>query len=306
MRAIQRNRAGLKDPNRPIGTFLFFGPTGVGKTQLAKCLAEYLFDSEENMVRIDMSEYMEKFTVSRLVGAPPGYVGYEEGGQLSERVRRKPYCVVLLDEVEKAHPDIFNILLQVLDEGRLTDSNGRVVSFRNTIVIMTSNVGSRELDEYGSGVGFATSGKSVSKNRQGVLEKAIRKSFPPEFINRVDERIFFNALTRDDIEKIIDIELKDLRARAEEAGYRLVVTPSAKRFIADVGFDPAFGARPLKRAVMKYVEDPVSEFIISDRILHGKSRKNMAGARTLRVGLTQDKENTLVSLKKEVEELALR
>lgn len=306
VRAIQRNRAGLKDPNRPIGTFLFFGPTGVGKTQLAKCLAEYLFDSEENMVRIDMSEYMEKFTVSRLVGAPPGYVGYEEGGQLSERVRRKPYCVVLLDEIEKAHPDIFNILLQVLDEGRLTDSNGRVVSFRNTIVIMTSNVGSRELDEYGSGVGFATSGKSVSKNRQGVLEKAIRKSFPPEFINRVDERIFFNALTRDDIEKIIDIELKDLRARSEEAGYRLVVTPSAKRFIADVGFDPAFGARPLKRAVMKYVEDPVSEFIISDRILHGKSRKNMPGARTLRVGLTQDKENTLVSLKKEVEELALR
>lgn len=306
VRAIQRNRAGLKDPSRPIGTFLFFGPTGVGKTQLAKCLAEYLFDSEENMVRIDMSEYMEKFTVSRLVGAPPGYVGYEEGGQLSERVRRKPYCVVLLDEIEKAHPDIFNILLQVLDEGRLTDSNGRVVSFRNTIVIMTSNVGSRELDEYGSGVGFATSGKSVSKNRQGVLQKAIRKSFPPEFINRVDERIFFNALTRDDIEKIIDIELKDLRARAEEAGYRLVVTPSAKRFIADVGFDPAFGARPLKRAVMKYVEDPVSEFIISDRILHGKSRKNMAGARTLRVGLTQDKENTLVSLKKEVEELALR
>lgn len=306
VRAIQRNRAGLKDPNRPIGTFLFFGPTGVGKTQLAKCLAEYLFDSQENMVRIDMSEYMEKFTVSRLVGAPPGYVGYEEGGQLSERVRRKPYCVVLLDEIEKAHPDIFNILLQVLDEGRLTDSNGRVVSFRNTIVIMTSNVGSRELDEYGSGVGFATSGKSVSKNRQSVLEKAIRKSFPPEFINRVDERIFFNALTKEDIEKIIDIELKDLRARAEEAGYRLVVTPSAKRFIADVGFDPAFGARPLKRAVMKYVEDPVSEFIISDRILHGKSRKNMSGARTLRVGLTQDKENTLVSLKKEVEELALR
>lgn len=306
VRAIQRNRAGLKDPNRPIGTFLFFGPTGVGKTQLAKCLAEYLFDSQENMVRIDMSEYMEKFTVSRLVGAPPGYVGYEEGGQLSERVRRKPYCVVLLDEIEKAHPDIFNILLQVLDEGRLTDSNGRVVSFRNTIVIMTSNVGSRELDEYGSGVGFATSGKSVSKNRQSVLEKAIRKSFPPEFINRVDERIFFNALIKEDIEKIIDIELKDLRSRAEEAGYKLVVTPSAKRFIADAGFDPAFGARPLKRAVMKYVEDPVSEFIISDRILQGRRKKGSSGLRTLRVGLTADKENTLVSLKEEETALAVK
>lgn len=306
VRAIQRNRAGLKDPNRPIGTFLFFGPTGVGKTQLAKCLAEYLFDSQENMVRIDMSEYMEKFTVSRLVGAPPGYVGYEEGGQFSERVRRKPYCVVLLDEIEKAHPDIFNILLQVLDEGRLTDSNGRVVSFRNTIVIMTSNVGSRELDEYGSGVGFATSGKSVSKNRQSVLEKAIRKSFPPEFINRVDERIFFNALTKEDIEKIIDIELKDLRSRAEEAGYKLVVTPSAKRFIADAGFDPAFGARPLKRAVMKYVEDPVSEFIISDRILQGRRKKGSSGLRTLRVGLTADKENTLVSLKEEETALAVK
>ena len=306
VRAIQRNRAGLKDPNRPIGTFLFFGPTGVGKTQLAKCLAEYLFDSEENMVRIDMSEYMEKFTVSRLVGAPPGYVGYEEGGQLSERVRRKPYCVVLLDEIEKAHPDIFNILLQVLDEGRLTDSNGRVVSFRNTIVIMTSNVGSRELDEYGSGVGFSTSGKNVPKNRQSVLEKAIRKSFPPEFINRVDERIFFSALTKEDIERIIDIELKDLRGRAEEAGYKLIVTTSAKRFIAEAGFDPAFGARPLKRAVMKYVEDPVSEFIISDRILQGRRKKGSSGLRTLRVGLTADKENTLVSLKETEIELALK
>ncbi len=306
VRAIQRNRAGLKDPDRPIGTFLFFGPTGVGKTQLAKCLAEYLFDSQENMVRIDMSEYMEKFTVSRLVGAPPGYVGYEEGGQLSERVRRKPYCVVLLDEIEKAHPDIFNILLQVLDEGRLTDSNGRIVSFRNTIVIMTSNIGSRELQEYGSGVGFATSGKSVTKSRQSVLEKAIRKSFPPEFINRVDERVFFNALTKEDIERIIDIELKDLRMRAEEAGYRLIVTPSAKRFIADSGFDPAFGARPLKRAVMKYVEDPVSEFIISDRILQGRRKKGSSGLRTLRVGLAADRENTLVSLKEAETEFALK
>ena len=299
VRAIQRNRAGLKDPNRPIGTFLFFGPTGVGKTQLAKCLAEYLFDSEENMVRIDMSEYMEKFTVSRLIGAPPGYVGYEEGGQLSERVRRKPYCVVLLDEIEKAHPDIFNILLQVLDDGHLTDSNGRVVNFKNTIVIMTSNVGSRELDEYGTGVGFATAGKNVVQNRQTVLEKAIKKSFPPEFINRVDEQIFFNSLTKEDIEQIIDIELKELRDRAEEAGYKLTITPSAKRFIAEAGYDPAFGARPLKRAVMRYVEDPVSEFIISDRILQGKKKKGATGLRVLKVGLSSDKESTLVTLKED-------
>ena len=299
VRAIQRNRAGLKDPNRPIGTFLFFGPTGVGKTQLAKCLAEYLFDSEENMVRIDMSEYMEKFTVSRLIGAPPGYVGYEEGGQLSERVRRKPYCVVLLDEIEKAHPDIFNILLQVLDDGHLTDSNGRTVNFKNTIVIMTSNVGSRELDEYGTGVGFATAGKNVAQNRQGVLEKAIKKSFPPEFINRVDEQIFFNSLTKEDIEKIIDIELRELRERAEESGYKLTITPSAKKFIAEAGYDPAFGARPLKRAVMRYVEDPVSEFIISDRILQGKSKKGSSELRVLKVGLTPEKDNTLVSLKED-------
>ena len=299
VRAIRRNRAGLKDPDRPIGTFLFFGPTGVGKTQLAKCLAEYLFDSEENMVRIDMSEYMEKFTVSRLIGAPPGYVGYEEGGQLSERVRRKPYCVVLLDEIEKAHPDIFNILLQVLDDGHLTDSNGRVVNFKNTIVIMTSNVGSRELDEYGTGVGFATAGKNVAQNRQTVLEKAIKKSFPPEFINRVDEQVFFNSLTKEDIEKIIDIELKDLKERAEESGYKLTITPSAKRFIAEAGYDPAFGARPLKRAVMRYVEDPVSEFIISDRILQGRRKKGSTELRTLKVGLTPEKDNTLVSLRED-------
>ena len=299
VRAIRRNRAGLKDPGRPIGTFLFFGPTGVGKTQLAKCLAEYLFDSEENMVRIDMSEYMEKFTVSRLIGAPPGYVGYEEGGQLSERVRRKPYCVVLLDEIEKAHPDIFNILLQVLDDGHLTDSNGRVVNVKNTIVIMTSNVGSRELDEYGTGVGFATAGKNVTQNRQSVLEKAIKKNFPPEFINRVDEQVFFNSLTKEDIEKIIDIELKDLKERAEESGYKLTVTPSAKRFIAEAGYDPAFGARPLKRAVMRYVEDPVSEFIISDRILQGRSKKGSSELRVIKVGLTQEKDNTLVSLKED-------
>ncbi|MCQ2118786.1 MAG: ATP-dependent Clp protease ATP-binding subunit [Bacteroidales bacterium] len=297
--AIRRNRAGLKDPRRPVGTFLFFGPTGVGKTQLAKCLAEYLFDSEDNMVRIDMSEYMEKFNVSRLIGAPPGYVGYEEGGQLSERVRRKPYCVVLLDEIEKAHPDIFNLLLQVLDEGRLTDSNGRSVSFRNTIVIMTSNVGSRELDEYGSGVGFSTSVKNVERNRRAVLEKAIKKSFPPEFINRVDEQIFFNSLSKDDIEKIVDIELKGLKKRVEEAGYSLTVTPSAKRFVADAGFDPSYGARPLKRAVMKYLEDPVSEFIISDRMLGMKFRKAPGDLRRIKVGLSPDKEDTVVSLKED-------
>ena len=296
VRAIQRNRAGLKDPNRPIGTFLFFGPTGVGKTQLAKCLAEYLFDSEENMVRIDMSEYMEKFNVSRLIGAPPGYVGYEEGGQLSERVRRKPYCVVLLDEIEKAHPDIFNILLQVLDEGRLTDSNGRFVSFKNTIVIMTSNVGSRDLEEYGSGVGFATAGKNVNVNRKSVLEKAVKKAFPPEFINRVDEQVFFNQLSKEDIEQIIDIELKGLKERALESGYKLTITPSAKRFVADAGYDPNFGARPLKRAVMRYIEDPVSEFIISDRILNGKKAAN-SEPRTVKVGLSPDKQSTLVSLK---------
>ena len=292
VRAIQRNRAGIKDPGKPISTFIFFGPTGVGKTQLAKSLAEYLFDSEENMIRLDMSEYMEKFNVSRLIGAPPGYVGFEEGGQLSERVRRKPYCVVLLDEIEKAHPDVFNLLLQVMDEGRLTDSNGRTISFRNTIVIMTSNVGSRELDEYGSGVGFNTAGKNLRTNRKSILEKAVRKAFPPEFINRVDEQVFFRALDKEDIEKIIDIELKELKQRVSEAGFNLNVTPSAKRFVADAGYDPSYGARPLKRAIQRHIEDPVSEQIIADRMSGGSH----SGA-TLRVSMSKDKEGTVVEWK---------
>ena len=293
VKAIRRNRAGIKDPNKPIGTFMFFGPTGVGKTQLAKSIASYLFDSEDNMVRIDMSEYMEKFNVSRLIGAPPGYVGFEEGGQLSERVRRKPYCVVLLDEIEKAHPDVFNILLQVLDEGRLTDSNGRTVNFRNTILIMTSNVGSRELEEYGKGMGFSTSVKNVSANRRNVLEKAVRKAFPPEFINRVDEQVFFSSLTKEDISKIIDIELKDLKKRVKEAGFELNVTAAAKRFVADAGYDPSYGARPLKRAIRKHIEDPVSEHIIAGRMLD-KGVGTDTGLRKLRVSLTKDKESTLV------------
>ena len=291
VRAIQRNRAGIKDPGKPIGTFLFFGPTGVGKTQLAKALAEYLFDSEENMVRLDMSEYMEKFNVSRLIGAPPGYVGFEEGGQLTERVRRKPYCVVLLDEIENAHPDVFNVLLQVMDEGRLTDSNGRTVSFRNTIVIMTSNVGSRELEEYGSGVGFNTAGRNVQGNRKAVLEKAVRKAFPPEFINRVNEQIFFNSLTKEDIEKIIDIELKGLKNRVKEAGFELNVTPAAKRFVAEAGYDPSYGARPLKRAIQKHIEDPVSEHIIMSRMMSGK--KELTHSK-IRVSISDDKESTAV------------
>ena len=282
VRAIQRNRAGIKDPGKPIGTFLFFGPTGVGKTQLAKSLAEYLFDSEDNMIRLDMSEYMEKFNVSRLIGAPPGYVGFEEGGQLSERVRRKPYCVVLLDEIEKAHPDVFNLLLQVMDEGRLTDSTGRTISFKNTIVIMTSNVGSRELEEYGSGVGFSTSSRNVEGNRKNVVEKAVRKAFPPEFINRVDEQVFFKHLDKADIEKIIDIELKDLKSRVKDAGFELTVTAAAKRVVADAGYDPNYGARPLKRAIQRFIEDPVSERIITERIFGGKRSSGK-----LRVGLSK-------------------
>lgn len=295
-RAIRRNRAGIKDPSRPIGSFLFLGPTGVGKTQLAKSIAEYLFDSEENIVRIDMSEYMEKFTSSRLIGAPPGYVGFEDGGQLSEKVRRKPYCVVLLDEIEKAHPDIFNLLLQILDEGRLTDSNGRTVNFRNTIVIMTSNVGSRELEAYGNGLGFSTSSRNVEENRKNVLQKAVRKAFPPEFINRIDELVFFNSLQKEDMEKIIDIQMKGLRSRIAEAGYRLNVTPAAKKFVAEAGYDPYFGARPMKRAIQKYIEDPVSEFIIG-LMQHPSSDSSFPDIPIITVGLAPDKKSTEVRIR---------
>ena len=270
VRSIQRNRAGLKDPNKPIGTFLFLGPTGVGKTQLAKILTEYLFDSVDNLIRIDMSEYMEKFAVSRLIGAPPGYVGYEEGGQLSEKVRRKPYSVILLDEIEKAHPDIFNILLQVLDEGRLTDSNGRHIDFRNTLLIMTSNAGSRELKDFGKGMGFSNSTKrNITDNNRFIIEKVLKKTFSPEFLNRLDEQILFNPLTKDDICKIIDIELDDLFKRIETAGYSLSLSDEARLFVAEMGYDPQFGARPLKRAIQKYVEDPLAEAIIAAKFKTG-------------------------------------
>ncbi len=274
-RAIRRNRAGLKDPNKPIGTFIFLGPTGVGKTHLAKVLARYLFDSEDTLIRVDMSEYMEKFAVSRLVGAPPGYVGYEEGGQLTEKVRRKPYSIVLLDEIEKAHPDVFHLLLQVLDDGVLTDSFGRRVDFKNTIVIMTSNIGSRQLKDFGAGVGFSTTARQAASadHARSVIEGALKKSFAPEFLNRIDDIVIFNSLVREDIHKIIDIELGQLLRRVLKLGYTLEVSEKAKDFILDKGWDAQFGARPLKRAIQKYIEDALAEEIIrstlheNDRIL---------------------------------------
>jgi len=270
VKAIQRNRAGLKDPNRPIGSFVFLGPTGVGKTHLAKVLAKYLFDSPDALIRVDMSEYMEKFSVSRLVGAPPGYIGYEEGGQLTEKVRRRPYSVVLLDEIEKAHPDVFNLLLQVLDEGRLTDSLGRRVDFKNTIIIMTSNIGSRELKDFGRGVGFATSSQvSEGEHARHVIEKALKKAFAPEFLNRIDDVIVFNSLEKEDIYKIIDIELKGLYSRIESLGYALQISDEAKDFISSKGFDSQFGARPLKRAIQKYLEDEMAEVIIEASVSEG-------------------------------------
>ena len=267
-RSIRRNRAGLKDPNRPIGSFIFLGPTGVGKTYLAKVLAKYLFDSEDALIRIDMSEYMEKFAVSRLVGAPPGYVGYEEGGQLTEKVRRKPYSIVLLDEIEKAHPDVFHLLLQVLDDGQLTDSLGRKVDFKNTIIIMTSNIGSRQLKDFGMGVGFGTQAKKNAKDEysRGVIENALKRSFAPEFLNRIDDVLIFNSLERADIHKIIDIELKNIFKRMKEMGYTLELTEKAHDFIAEKGWDEQYGARPLKRAIQKYVEDILAEEIIKNKI----------------------------------------
>jgi len=291
VKAIRRNRAGLKDPNKPIGTFIFLGPTGVGKTHLAKVLSKYLFDTEDALVRIDMSEYMEKFAVSRLIGAPPGYVGYEEGGQLTEKIRRRPYAIVLLDEIEKAHPDVFHLLLQVLDDGVLTDSFGRRVDFKNTIVIMTSNIGSRQLKDFGQGVGFATSARqsSSSEHAKGVIENALKKAFAPEFINRIDDIVIFDSLEREDIHKIIDIELRQLYDRTKELGYSVVITTAAKDFLAEKGWDAQFGARPLKRAIQKYVEDTLAEEII----------KSKPGEHDLiTVDLLTDKEEIIVTVSK--------
>ena len=291
VKSIQRNRAGLKDPNKPIGTFVFLGPTGVGKTQMAKVLAQYLFESIDNLIRIDMSEYMEKFSVSRLVGAPPGYVGYEEGGQLTEKVRRKPYAVVLLDEIEKAHPDVFNIMLQVLDEGQLTDSLGRRVDFRNTIVIMTSNIGTRELKDFGQGVGFATKTRQNAANEysKGVIKKALKRAFAPEFLNRIDDVVLFNTLTRDDIHKIIDIELKGLYERVETLGFGIKLSEEAKDYVLDKGYDIQYGARPLKRAIQKYLEDPMAETIIKSTLVEGD---------TMLVDFDKEKEEVTVSIQK--------
>ena len=273
VKAIQRNRAGLKDPNKPIGSFIFLGQTGVGKTQLAKVLARELFDSENALVRVDMSEYMEKFAVSRLIGAPPGYVGYEEGGQLTEKIRRKPYAVVLLDEIEKAHPDVFNMLLQVLDDGYLTDSLGRKIDFRNTIIIMTSNIGARKLKDFGQGVGFGTAAKEsqADSHAKSVIENALKKTFAPEFLNRVDDVMVFNPLEREHIHAIIDIELEKLYERISDIGYTLTLTDKAKDYIADKGFDKDYGARPLKRAIQKYIEDALAEEIINSNLREGDS-----------------------------------
>ena len=275
VKAIQRNRVGLKDPNKPIGSFIFLGPTGVGKTQLTKELAKFMFDSEDALIRIDMSEYMEKFAISRLIGAPPGYVGYEEGGQLTEKVRRKPYSIILLDEIEKAHPDVFNLLLQALDDGHLTDSLGRKVDFRNCVIIMTSNIGTRKLKEFGNGVGFNTSAKenAADDHAKSVITGALKKSFAPEFLNRIDDVVLFNSLSRENIHKIIDIELKKLFSRVEDLGFKITLTDKAKDYIADKGYDKEYGARPLKRAIQKYLEDELAEEILSSNLTIGDTVK---------------------------------
>ena len=271
VKAIQRNRVGLKDPKKPIGTFIFLGPTGVGKTELARALSRYMFDSEDSLIRIDMSEYMEKFTVTRLIGAPPGYVGYEEGGQLTEKVRRKPYSVILLDEIEKAHPDIYNILLQVLDDGQLTDGLGRKIDFKNTLIIMTSNIGVRQLKEFGDGVGFATANRVQNQddNNKAVIEKALKRTFSPEFLNRIDDVVIFNSLSRENIFEIIDILMKGVLKRLNILGFSLELSPDAKDFIAEKGYDSQFGARPLHRAIQKYLEDPLAEEILSMNLKQG-------------------------------------
>lgn len=291
VKAIQRNRAGLKDPDKPIGSFIFLGQTGVGKTQLAKVLAQKLFDSEDALIRIDMSEYMEKFAASRLVGAPPGYVGYEEGGQLTEKVRRKPYSVILLDEIEKAHPDVFNMLLQVLDDGYLTDSLGRKIDFKNSIIIMTSNIGARKLKDFGQGVGFGTSAKKAQADdhSKSVIENALKKAFAPEFLNRIDDVVMFNTLEREDIHKIIDIELDKLYKRIKDIGYELTLSEKAKDYIADKGFDKQYGARPLKRAIQKYIEDALAEEIITAKLEEGDS---------IHMDLDEGKEELTILIKK--------
>ncbi len=290
VKAIQRNRVGLKDPKKPIGTFIFLGPTGVGKTELARALARYMFDSDDALIRIDMSEYMEKFTVSRLIGAPPGYVGYEEGGQLTEKVRRKPYSVILLDEIEKAHPDIYNILLQVLDDGQLTDGLGRKVDFKNSTIIMTSNIGVRQLKDFGEGVGFATQSRTQSseENNKAVIEKALKRTFSPEFLNRIDDVIIFNSLTKENIFKIIDILMKNVIKRLNTLGFTLELAEEAKNFIAEKGYDVQFGARPLHRAIQKYLEDPLAEEILSLNIKQGD---------TMIADLNEEKTKILFTLK---------
>ena len=265
VKAIQRNRAGLRDPAKPIGTFIFLGPTGVGKTYLAKKLAEYMFDSEDNLIRIDMSEYMERYSVSSLIGAPPGYVGYDQGGQLSEQVRRKPYSVILFDEIEKAHQDIFNLLLQVLDEGRLTDAAGRHIDFKNTILIMTSNIGSKQASELGAGIGYKTATDDAPHRKNVIIEKALRRKFSPEFLNRIVDRILFNSLTKEDVEKILEIELNKFKNRISAMGFSITVTKETKEKILEEGYDPEFGARPLSRAIQKYLEDPVAEQILAGK-----------------------------------------